>query len=566
MTALSPQDELKLYEELESGVAPMRELEIYETLEGLGGQNLPQTPAQPVEEDKSFTERVSERHKERVGEVAETFEQRVKGEISEASAILQTVGKGGAGMAMDIMGEGLVSIGQGISYVVPDNVEDAVKSGFSQGMDMLMNTEYGQMAEQALMEGADKWGQFKKENPTAAKNVESAVNIGMFIAPAKVKAGANPVKPSAARKVSKYIGHKTSKQIAQKRGQFVQDLISPVRTKKVLESEVPRTTEVGKGIFKRSKVAPTRRESQIAQEVARVKEVTNKKSVQGNYNVLDKKVSALADDLERQVSKSKAVVPFEEAVKTIDDRLGVIIDESPLIVGNLKTTAQRVGEQAKKIINSNPPTPQGMLKSRKQFDAWVKTLPRGEAKLAADASMEAQSIAIKTVRRTMNDIVDTKAKNATVHRELQRQSKLLEAMDNMVPKAAAEANTAVGRLWQNATSVLPIRNKMIQEAALLSGIGGLGAAAIFAPYITAAAGTVAMGVGASKLVMSPASKKLVSKIIKITDEAIQRSTNKDMIRQLRADRALAVELLENSVVEGEENNEIEEDNVPLGTQ
>jgi len=272
--------------------------------------------------------------------------------------------------------------------------------------------------------------------------------------------------------------------MAKNRSKYVTELVTPKKTPKILEAEVPRTAEKGVGIFKRSTVKPTTRESQIISEVSRIREVMPKKSVQQNYNAINKENVKLARQLERDVSKSRATVSAKEMSQAIDDSIGTVVAESPIIVGNLQTTATRVAEKAKKIILSNDETAIGLLKSRKEFDAWVRTLPRGEAKLATDAAMEAQSVAIKTVRNTMNDMLDAKVKSTAVKRELKRQSLLYDALDNMTPKAAQEANSAIGRSWQNTFKVLGIRNKAIQGLAMAAGVGGLGAAAKFAPLIT----------------------------------------------------------------------------------
>ena len=49
----------------------------------------------------------------------------------------------------------------------------------------------------------------------------------------------------------------------------------------------------------------------------------------------------------------------------------------------------------------------------------------------------------------MNDMIDIKVKSTVVKRELKRQSLLYDALKNITPKAADEANTALGRIWQN---------------------------------------------------------------------------------------------------------------------
>lgn len=498
----------------------------------------------PVQaQPKGYIERVSERRKERTSELADTFQDYNKGEISQAELGLQMMGKGVGGMVMDVGGEALVSVGRGLSYIIPDSIEEPVKQSISEGLEYLMDTDAGNYAKEAVIGGIETWNEYKAENPRAAKNIESVVNIGLLVAPAKVRANA---KPTVLAKTSNKIGGMAGKQIAKKRAETIKDLVLPIKTRKVLESEVARTTEKGIGPFKRSVVAPTVRESEIIREVSKIKGVSANKSAQQNYMAIKEANKKLANKLEVNVAKNRTPIPLTESSQAIDDAIKVVIDENPIIVGNLKTTAKRVSEKAKKILSENDPTPSGLLKSRKEFDNWVRALPRGEAKLAVDASMESQSIAIKTVRNSMNDLLDSKVKSAAVKKGLKSQSLLYNALDNITPKAALSANTAIGRAWQNAFKVLGIRNKAIQSAAAVMGVGGLGAAAQFAPVFTAAVATAGAAGLAGKLVLSAKSKVFAGKLINIIDKALLTSKNPSMIKQLRADRALIVELLENS--------------------
>jgi len=498
-----------------------------------------------AEEKKPYMERVEDRFTERKTEIDITEEAYDKGEITYAESELQGIGKS-AGLALDVIGEGLVSAGRGLSYVIPDSIEEPVKQTIKEGFEDLSNTEIGAAALEAVKGGIEKWNEYKEENPRAAKNIESVVNIAVLVAPAKTRAGAEP---TVIGKAADKVGKTAAKQIAKKRGKFIQELIEPKRTPKVKISEVPRTVETGRGPFKTSTIKPTPRESQIAAEVSRIKGVHHKKSIQQNYSAISKENTKLAMKLEADVSKSRAIIPVDESVQVIDDAINVIIAENPIIVGNLKTTAIRVANKAKQILKENSPDASGLLKARKEFDSWVRTLPRGDVKLSADAAMESQSIAIKTVRNSMNDLLDARVKSAAVKRELKRQSLLYDALGNITPKAAEEANSAIGRAWQNAFKVLGIRNKSIQSAAAVMGVGGLGAAAKFAPVFTTVAATVGTGAVASKLFMGPQSKIIVGRVLNAIDKAILTSTKPSMIKQLRADRALIVELLENSEIE-----------------
>jgi len=499
-------------------------------------------------EDKGFFDRVGERFEERSLQVSDTMESLVNEDIGAIQGGLQFAGKGVAGPVVDVLGEGIVSAAKGLSFVTPDVIEEPAVNAFKDGWNWLTETGVGEAAGDAIKGGVEEYGKFKENNPQAAKTLESVINVGLLLAPVKSKANASP---TVLGKAAAATGKAASKQLAKNKSTFVQDLISPTKTKKVKEAEVARTVESGVGPFKRSIITPTTREAEVASEVLKIKGVSQSKSVQQNYNAVNNANTKLAKRLESNVSKERAKIPLPEISKSIDDAVNILIEESPLIVGNIQTTAKRVADKAKKLIASNPQTASGLLRSRKQFDTWVRGLPRGESKLSADAAMESQSLTIKAVRNAMNDMLDSKVKNTVVKRELKRQSLLYEALENMTPKAASEYNTALGRAWQNSVKVLPTKNKLVQQLAVIFGIGGLGAAAKFAPIITGVGGGIIGLTLAGKALRSPKTKIVAAKLIKAVDKAILSSKNPSMVKQLRADRALIVNTLKNSQEENE---------------
>ena len=232
------------------------------------------------------------------------------------------------------------------------------------------------------------------------------------------------------------------------------------------------------------------------------------------------------------------------AERNIDDAVRKLISENPVIVGDAQRVAERVAKKAKELMSQNPSTAQGLLESRKQLDSWIR-LQKGQK--AFDPAMEnALSVSVRTVRQTMNDTIGKAVPSVAVKNELRKQSLLYDALDNIAPKAAAEANTAIARAWQNAVKVLPFRGVANHELALLFGVGGLGAAAMFAPYVSGLLGVTLVGMGIKKAVMSANTRKGLGLLLKSVDRAVLTSKNPSMIKQLRADRALIIETLKNS--------------------
>jgi hypothetical protein len=119
-----------------------------------------------------FLEELGSSIKSRAGEIKETWQETVRGDITPAETGLQTVGKT-FGLAGDILGQVLIS---GIKAITPDIIEDKVKQA---GIKALQS-ESGQKAVEALSLGIDKYEEWKKENPRIAKNIESVVDIAQF--------------------------------------------------------------------------------------------------------------------------------------------------------------------------------------------------------------------------------------------------------------------------------------------------------------------------------------------------------------------------------------------------
>ena len=484
-------------------------------------------------EDLDFTERVGLDLEKRKQEVTESLEDLLSGKIRSTEAAVQVVGKGFAGSLFDVMGEGVTEGVKAVERMAPETTE-SIKEGWR----YLSETETGKQIGEVLEGGITEYRKFKEANPRAAKDIESVLNIGMLIAPVKVKAKIGPTplgKTAAALEASAGRSARKNKQV------FVDELISPEKTKKVLQAETARTTEKGVGPFKRSVVELSSHEKAIAKEVNQISGVSNKKTIQGNLNVISKANKNLAVKLDKKLKNAQKPVTRKEVNRNIDNAIELMIKENPVIVGNAETTARRVADKAKIILDDHPGTPKGIWDARKELDAWIKS-QKGDK--AFDPVMEnSLSIAVREVRTSMNHTVAKHAPSVTFEKDMKRMGKLYDAIENIAPKAAKEPNTAILRAWQNAAIATRLKGRANQELALMLGMGTLGAMAAFAPYITAGFATILGGRSIKNLVMAPGSRKGAAKLIKMVDRAILSSKNPSMIKQLRADRMVLVDFL-----------------------
>ena len=179
--------------------------------------------------------------------------------------------------------------------------------------------------------------------------------------------------------------------------------------------------------------------------------------------------------------------------------------------------AGRLIEGAKKIIEKNEGKGSGLLKARKEYDAWVLS----QKPKAFDATAEnAFTVANNTVRDTLNTILDDNATNLGIKDSLRKQFNLYKAMENIAPKAAEEANTPITRAMQRIGQTLGTKNKIVQAIAAAVGIGGLGAAATFAPAAAVLGGVGYVIYSGGKLILNPQVRILFGRLLQTSSHLL----------------------------------------------
>ena len=539
-----------------------------------------------VEAEKlGFIGRFKEDIDKRVMMFAEIQKATEEGEQSFGEAIFQTAGKVGAGAVLDFIGQGLVSGVRGISFITPDVIENPMKDAVAGAAIAFINTPKMQAGLEAAQVGLEAWNTWAAQNPRAARNIEATVDIAALIIPAKAKPAAKPVSgPAVPVRVSTSTGNATTeaattvqaaaaptaaaaappvavggvspsntvlgrtadrltaagdRQSSRKRTEFAEKLVQPKQTPKVQQDQVARSTE--QGILRSRVVEPSVAEARAAAELVNIPDVVPSNSLLANANVIRREISSEAESLEVLLKQSPATISAREVSGSLD-LAAQRIAAQPLIVGDAAKVTQRLVDEAKRIAATKPNTSVGVLQARREFDRFVQN-QRGDA--VFDPALEnAQSIAVREVRQTLNELIAVKNPSVGVRESLGRQSNLFTAVDNMGPKIAAMYNNAALRLWQNAMRLLPFRGEFNQLLATFAGVGGLGASAIFAPYFTGLAGLGLAGYAGNKLITGAGTKKALAGLIRRSDEAIQAATDPVMISTLRADRALVLELMQ----------------------
>jgi hypothetical protein len=482
--------------------------------------------------EPSYTQRIGNIFSDRMNQIGEIKTRTALQEQTYPETVLQATGTVTGG-AMDVIGETAMT---GLSAITPD----FVKSGLKNTAQSVLSTDIGRAGLSAAKEGIDTYNAWAAENPRIAKDLESVVNIGLTLVPAKGKKA--PSKSTMIGDIGEASVKSGSKSRIAARSEFIDDLVLPLGTPSVKAEQALRTTERGALLKQTYNLSPLERD--VAETVKSIAKVTPNRSYQYNLNKLQEAAGKEARYLENKLSGLKITFPKQEYKAQIDNAVTRLAN-NPILVGDAEKTAERLVGEFYKIVDNVPPTPAGLLQARKNFDAVVRRYkPNAFDPKAENAFTEV----VRELRTTTNQFIADKSPSVAVKNSLKKQSNLLYAVDNIAAKAGKESSTVIGRLAQKVGRVVPLKT----EIAGLAALGGLGASGIISP---ATAGLAAGGVGAYKLAKAPISREILGQLLIATDKAIRVARDKDLIRNLMADRALVKEIMNNLTEQQEQPNE-----------
>lgn len=286
----------------------------------------------------------------------------------------------------------------------------------------------------------------------------------------------------------------------------IQKMVLPKETPKVAADNALRTTEVnGSKVYN-----PTSYEQKMAEAVSNVDGVKPSNTYQKNLNLIqnaDKaEATSLKSNLDDLGNKYNLTYKPDYLNSKLDVSANQIASDAKLY-GNDRASALEPFQVAKEIAAQNEQTPSGLLKARQDFDNWAsKYAPRVFDN--ATGIDNAKQAAVKAARNTMNDTISEIAPYEGVKESLTKQNLLKSAVENIAPKAAAQAPTKIGRAIQ---TVLPSNLKTT-----LLGVEGAQAADMLTqahPLIRAAATPLIVGggalYGANKLIRAPMTRKII---------------------------------------------------------
>jgi hypothetical protein len=487
---------------LEARKRGVPDIEIYRFLENQGVIN--QKPAEPAQKT-GFFQNVKNIISKRGENVGESYDRQFAGQQSPIETGVQLAGQT-FGTAFDIAFEGIKQV----VGLAPKQLKDLVGDAGQK----FLETDIAQLGLQKLQQGVEAYQEWKQENPREAANLEAIGNLASVI---PVGTGGKAGVSVVSREVRPALGQASARleqaalsQAGAKQSDFVLDLVQPEFTKRVQKETAGRTVE-GKGITGSRTRTPDAQEALMRDVVSEIPDVKPSNTFLKNYNVIEENLGARASNLVSEIKANDFIFPRRELNKALSDIKERII-ANPVLTGNLETTAEKLINQFNKMVAEAPAKGSSFLQVRKDFDKWVMT--QKGAKAFDPTTENAFSIVLREVRQGANDFLANKAPSVPVKQSLREQSALFNALDNIKPKIANEANSRIERFFDRVGKVVGTKNRVVQGGAVALGLGGLGAASTLAPFFTVLGGLGTAGVATYKLATSPQTKKALSRVLK----------------------------------------------------
>lgn len=391
------------------------------------------------------------------------------------------------------------------------NVAQTVGDKYKAAIEGLADTRIGKAIGEYGMESP----QLREGMQEASGNLGAIAKMASFVPAGKAATAATkPVANVASEglgKTGQMLVKSADKSVDAARTEFATKLYTPKETPTAV-AKMAGDIEVS-GWNQAQKYAP---ESYKAEAITALKELPVKPSntLQKNYNIVKDAVNSEAQKLSSTLVQTPVKYKPQYLNDKIDNGFNSLLKD-PLIVGDAETIAARVAQKAKEIATNNPNTPEGLLKSRQEFDAWARSKKGG----VFDANDTALSASVKQTRNIMNQALDEIAPNAAVRDSLRKQSYYLDAMDNMATKLSSAPKT---RAAQIARSIIPdnLRARIGSGSSFIAG-GAIGASSSALPALVAPAVGAATGYGLYKATVAPSTRKALGKAIMASGKIIK---------------------------------------------
>jgi len=312
---------------------------------------------------------------------------------------------------------------------------EGLKEGATEQFQALMQTKGGQMAWNAAGQGMEAWEEFKESYPNEAANLVAVMDLGFT-------KGTGPlikqkVKPMKLERIGM---RNEAKPLAGGDADVYKVLFEgDKKTKEQVE-----LTEDPRGITGRQEQIATPEQVELI-DVAKSAGVSGNKTLQENYNALQKYYDGLESNLMKMLAKNEKKTNWPE----IDENLRAnakaqfdsIVQTNPKLMSSKEAKKQVAGlyREFLTILDEQGGTLQGLRVSRSMFD---DRLQRMGYDLSGDR-LTVGNLSAMAVRRAVNQtIFDVVPEAETIFSKM---SQIIPTLGSLNAKAATEAKTRFGR-------------------------------------------------------------------------------------------------------------------------
>lgn len=427
----------------------------------------------------------------------------------------------------------------GIAVVAPE----AVKEGLAEAWAKVKDKPVMQTAANKVIEGFEAYKAWASRYPREAEAFETFVDISAMYSP-KPK----PDISAQAKKAEKL----SADVLRQKKLDAIYKVMAPRKTGEAgYEGKwVAKNDMLDSNVYQ-----PHPREVAVREAMASIEDLNPSSNYVAMENSVSRAIEKEGQDVVKFIQEygnpklnRKATKAFlESRFLDISDAYGAI---------NLSEQAQskvrEYTELALKIIDKNKSDVMGLYDARKQFDKVVNQLnPSG----VLDPTIEsAKGVAASHVRGVINELIKEAMPGDKVASSFDRMHNLYRARDHLKIRSFGLADNSIKRAWSKFSSKFNLPSTPLALAATVGGAASVAAVAGITPAAIMTGAGAALPIAVIVSAMSkPKRVKFYAELLKYVDKGIKSYTGeKNIVRELKADRAVILSLLDQARASEEE--------------
>jgi hypothetical protein len=462
-----------------------------------------------------------------------------QGQINPRAALARTGAEGLIPAAV----ESFMGLGKAVRRTAGSLTPDVIEKPIGQlGLDTLQkatnfieNSDLAQEGLNLLNQSFSAFEDWKRSSPEAEEAGRTLKNIVDITAIALPATKVSPITTNIGPELIKT----GRKQKIADRKQAVLEMLEPVIPE---EGRGKVTTE---GFLQTKTYNPSDIEVEERDVISSIPAIKPEKSFTYNARQLEKEIGNLREKLDNRII-AKGNPKADK--KTISIELSNVLDdllESPRIIsaGSSPAFAKNIAQVAQDLLEKSDGTTLGLLNVRRDLDKWLKS--NSPAVFNADFE-NAKRTVLREVRRVLNGNVAAAVPDVNVENLLRRQSLIYRGLDEILPKAQSEWKNAIGRSVVNTQRSLGIRVPQTAPGiAATAGIIGTASLSGIGPVLAGTGAAVFGAYQVQRMVLSGNAKIAVGKLISSVDKALKITENTLMRKQLKADRLVLIDFMNN---------------------